>query len=89
MAKIKSIRHVGKEDVYDMAVDKGHNFSIGKGIIVHNCDSLRYFCVWWTSAAVKPKSQGKKWRQDLIDDYKNGDKETKALMVSIYGEPIL
>ena len=57
--------------------------------LTHDCDSLRYFCVWWTSAAVKPKSQGKKWRQDLIDDYKNGDKETKALMVSIYGEPIL
>ena len=57
--------------------------------LTHDCDSLRYFCVWWTSAAVKPKAQGKKWRQDLIDDYKNGDKETKALMVSIYGEPIL
>ena len=57
--------------------------------LTHDPDSLRYFCVWWTSAATKPKAKGKKWRQDLIDDYKNADKETKTLMVSIYGEPIL
>jgi hypothetical protein len=89
MAKIKSIRHVGKEDVYDMAVDKGHNFSVSNGKIVHNCDSLRYFCVWWTTAAEVPRVKKKKWRADLIEDYKNADKETKARMVSIYGEPIL
>lgn len=57
--------------------------------LTHDPDSLRYFCVWWTTAAEVPKPKGKKWRSDLIEDYKNADKETKALMVSIYGEPIL
>lgn len=57
--------------------------------LTHDPDSLRYFCVWWTTAAEVPRVKGKKWRTDLIEDYKNADKETKALMVSIYGEPIL
>lgn len=88
MARIKSIRHIGKEDVYDMAVDKGHNFSVGNGKIVHNCDSLRYFCVWWTTSANVPKRATKKWRADLLEDYDNADSETRQKMVSIYGEPV-
>ena len=56
---------------------------------MHDPDSLRYFCVWWTSAAQVPAKKKKKWRSDLIEDYMNADKETKALMVSMYGEPIL
>lgn len=57
--------------------------------LTHDVDSLRYFCVWWTSAANVPKNKGKKWRDDLIEDYLNADKETKELMISIYGEPRL
>jgi hypothetical protein len=45
--------------------------------------------VWWTTAAEKPAGKKKKWRDDLIEDYMNADKETRALMVSMYGEPIL
>ena len=56
--------------------------------LTHDCDSLRYFCVWWTSAAQVPKPKGKKWRADLLEDYERADKATKELMVSIYGEPI-
>ena len=42
--KIKSIRYVGKEDVYCMYVPKSHAF-IANGIVVHNClDALRYVC---------------------------------------------
>ena len=41
--KIKSIKYVGKQDVYNMEVEKHHNFAIEDGLIVHNClDSLRY-----------------------------------------------
>lgn len=57
--------------------------------LTHFPDSLRYFSVWWVNPAIEPKAKKKKWRADLIEDYKNADKETKALMVSIYGEPIL
>jgi len=35
--KIVSIEFSGTEDVYDMSVNKFHNFAIGSGIFVHNC----------------------------------------------------
>lgn len=40
--KIKSIKFSGYEDVYDMYVKNHHNFAVNGGIIVHNCDALRY-----------------------------------------------
>lgn len=40
--KIKSIKFVGYEDVYDMYVNNHHNFAVNGGFIVHNCDALRY-----------------------------------------------
>lgn len=57
--------------------------------LTHDVDSLRYFCVWWTNFADVAKSHngGKKWSQDLIDDYENGNEEIKARMVAKYGEP--
>ena len=42
-AKIKSIKKVGCEDVYNMEVKDNHNFAISKGLIIHNCmDAMRY-----------------------------------------------
>ena len=39
---VKSIKKVGKADVYNMEVEKYHNF-IANGIVVHNSiDALRY-----------------------------------------------
>lgn len=57
--------------------------------LTHDPDSLRYFCVWWTTAA-KPdrSSRKKKWRADMLEDYDNADAETRAKMISLYGEPI-
>lgn len=43
--KIKSIRYIGKEDVYNMEVDRHHNYSVNGGFIIHNCDAMRYFCM--------------------------------------------
>lgn len=40
--KIKSIKFIGNEDVYDMYVKNNHNFAVNGGLIVHNCDALRY-----------------------------------------------
>lgn len=43
-AKIKSIRPIGKQDVYNMEVATYHNFSVENGLIIHNCmDAVRYF----------------------------------------------
>ena len=42
--RIKNIKHLGREDVYNMEVLTHHNFSVNGGLIVHNCmDSDRYF----------------------------------------------
>lgn len=42
--RIKAIRPVGIEPVYNMEVDEYHNFAINGGVIVHNCmDSMRYY----------------------------------------------
>jgi len=43
LIKVKSIKKIGKADVYNMEVEKNHNFSIEGGLIVHNCmDAKRY-----------------------------------------------
>jgi len=42
-AKIKSIKYIGKQDVYNMEVKDHHNFSVNGGLIVHNSiDGTRY-----------------------------------------------
>jgi hypothetical protein len=44
-ARIKKITIDGIEDVYNMEVDKNHNFAVNGGYIVHNCmDAIRYLC---------------------------------------------
>ena len=41
--KVKSIKFVGYEDVYNMEVKDHHNFAVEGGFIVHNCiDAVRY-----------------------------------------------
>lgn len=42
-AKVKLIRYIGKQDVYNMEVRGHHNFSVNGGLIVHNSiDAVRY-----------------------------------------------
>ena len=89
MAKIKQIVHIGKRDVYNLTVDDVHNYIIQGNVVSKNCDSLRYFAVWWTLAPKKPAKEKKKWRQSYIDDYKKAPKEIKALMIKQLGEPML
>ena len=35
--KVKSVEFFGYEDVYDLTVDKYHNFALSAGVFVHNC----------------------------------------------------
>lgn len=44
LCKIKNIKYLGKQDVYNMRVSGHHNYSVAGGLILHNCDALRYFC---------------------------------------------
>lgn len=42
-AAVKSIRRMSAEPVYNMEVERYHNFAVNGGLIVHNCmDSCRY-----------------------------------------------
>ena len=45
IAKVKSMTNKGKADVYNMMVEDTHDFVIQGGIVAHNCDSIRYFCM--------------------------------------------
>lgn len=44
--KIISIENVGYEDVYDITVDKYHNFALNSGVFVHNCGYF-YMPYWF------------------------------------------
>ena len=42
-ATVKSVKFIGREDVYNMEVKDHHNFSVNGGLIVHNSiDAIRY-----------------------------------------------
>lgn len=44
--KIKSIKCIGKQDVYNMTVKHHHNYLVNGGFISHNClDGSRYLCM--------------------------------------------
>lgn len=57
--------------------------------LTHLVDALRYYATYWNTPAMKEKKPKKKWRADLIADYRKASKEVKALMVKQLGEPIL
>lgn len=91
MGKIKSIKYVGKEPVYNITVNKWHNYLLHNGVVSKNCDSLRAFCVYWTKAPHEDKAKDNKprWTKDLIEDWKHASKEIKQLMLKQLGEPRL
>ena len=43
--KIKSVKPTGRADVYNMTVEDTHDFVVQGGVITHNCDEIRYFCM--------------------------------------------
>lgn len=43
LVEIESIEYIGKRDVYNMEVEKYHNYSVEGGHIIHNCDAIRYY----------------------------------------------
>jgi hypothetical protein len=52
--KIKSIKKVPNEAVYNLTVNKYHNYITSSGMVLKNCDALRYFCVNFTYSSVNP-----------------------------------
>lgn len=49
--KVKSIKPAGIEPVYNMTVDEFHNYVIYGGVILKNCDAMRYFAITRTLGA--------------------------------------
>lgn len=56
-------------------------------ILTHAVDSLRYFCIWWTSPAGRPAQAKVPWEPDLLEDFERADEEGKAHLIALYGEP--
>lgn len=55
--------------------------------LTHDCDSLRCFCVYWTSPAQASDTR-KKWTEDMWEDYNNArTEEERQLIIKHYGEP--
>ena len=49
--KIKAITPAGTEPVYNMTVEEHHNYLIHGGVVLKNCDAMRYYSVMRTLAA--------------------------------------
>lgn len=82
MAKIKCIKKVGKANVYNLYVEKNNNFVVNGGLVVHNCDALRYACTSYTftpdGALPPPKYKEFNYAEfaltpDVIDLEETGD----------------
>lgn len=57
--------------------------------LTHDVDSLRYFCVWWTSpAASKKAGSGIPWTEDMLEDYRNADEDGRRYLERKYGFPL-
>ena len=68
--KVKSVRYVGKADVFNMEVDDTHDFVVQGGVVVHNCvDEIRYMCM---ARPIAPRiiKEEKKPMCDPLDQYK-------------------
>lgn len=60
-----------KQKVYDMYVDSTHCFSVGNGVLVHNCDSLRAYCIYWISPNKETTVKHVHYSPDRLEDYRN------------------
>jgi phage terminase large subunit len=54
--------------------------------LTHAPDALRYFCVYWTTAAQKPVKRGN-YTPDLLEDWENAGAEMRKRMEELYGRP--
>lgn len=57
--------------------------------LTHLVDALRYYATYWNIPANKRKiGKKKRWTKDMLEDWKNANKEIRKLMVEKYGEPV-
>lgn len=57
--------------------------------ITHSPDALRYFAIYWTQPEDPPSAKRVKYRKDILEDWMNGDEETREYIERRYGGPPL
>jgi len=87
LKRIIAIEYAGQADVYNMEVKDHHNFSICGGLIVHNCDALRYFVAGRPRAAEGKHKKPVKWLDDQWEDYYHASEEDQKLLIQRWGNP--
>jgi len=71
MPRVVSVTPSGKADVYNMEVDKHHNYSVSDGLIVHNCTyGIISHHVKLTHEAGQDKTGVWKVKERLVKQYK-------------------
>ena len=64
--KIRTIRHAGRADVFNMEVEETHDFVIQGGVISHNCaDEWRYMCMSRPVAPILREEKETLWADPL------------------------
>jgi len=81
--KIKSIKRIGIEDVYDLECKSPHNNFIANGIVLHNCGKTPTAITLAsnrtkTALVISPKSVVSHW-EDEIKRWGNGDCDIKVI----------
>ncbi len=77
MPRVKAIRQAGFADVYNMEVENVYNFAVNGGLIVHNCDAIRYFAIYWTNPAPAAAEKRVRYRRDELEDYRNAKSQAE------------
>ena len=78
----------GKQRVYDLYVYGTHNFTVNGGIVVHNCDALRYWAIYWTRPNDRPDTPATvRWTDDQIEDYYNASQAEREMLIKKWGKP--
>lgn len=56
--------------------------------ITHAPDSIRYYCVYWTTnTRVEEAEVMATWTKDLLEDYRNADAEGREWLIKQFGNP--
>lgn len=79
--KVVSVKSVGRSPVYNMTVDETHDFVINGGVISHNCDDVRYFCMM---NPIAPRIIEKAYEpiSDPLNQFSNVNSHSKYRMIT-------
>ena len=74
MPRIVTKRYLGKRKVFNMEVEGLHNYITAGGLVLHNCDMLRYYCVSRTMRAEAQEAE------EAVEDEDENEEDYDAFM---------